>query len=63
MRQVNATEADLKNTTQIDTSNFALKSNLAEVDELDIHELIPVPVNLSKQSDVCKKCCCQKNSI
>ena len=42
----------------IDTSSFALKSNLAslktEVDKLDIDKLVPVPVDLSKLSDVVK---------
>ena len=42
----------------IDTSSFALKTNLAslkiEVDKLDIDKLAPVPVNLSKLSDVVK---------
>ena len=37
---------------------FALKSNLAslktEVDKLDINKLVPVPVDLSKLSDVVK---------
>ena len=37
---------------------FALKTNLAslktEVDKLDIDRLVPVPVNLSKLSDVVK---------
>ena len=46
------------NATRIDTSNFALKSNLAslktEVDKLYIDKLIPVPVDLSKLSDVVK---------
>ena len=53
-----ATKTDLKNATRIDTPNFALKSNLAslkaEVDKLDIDKLIPVPVDLSKLSDVVK---------
>ena len=53
-----ATKAELKNATGIDTSNFALKLNLAsletEVDKLDIDKLIPVPVDLSKLSDVVK---------
>ena len=39
-------------------SSFALKSNLAslktEVDKLDIDKLVPVPVELSKLSDVVK---------
>ena len=53
-----ATKADLKNVTQVDTSSFALKTNLAnlktEVDKLDIDKLAPVPVDLSKLSDVVK---------
>ena len=51
-----ATKTDLKNVTHIDTSSFALKTNLAsvktEVDKLDIDKLVPVPVDLSKLSDV-----------
>ena len=53
-----ATKSDLKNAIGIDSSNFALKSNLAslktEVDKLDIDKLIPVPVDLSKLRDVVK---------
>ena len=53
-----ATKADLKNVTHIDTSRFALKTNLAslktEVDKLDIDKLAPVPVDLSKLSDIVK---------
>ena len=53
-----ATKADLKNVTQVDTSRFALKTNLAslktEVDKLDIDKLVPVPADLSKLSDVVK---------
>ena len=53
-----ATKTDLKNVTHVDTSSFALKTNLAslktEVDKLDIDKLAPVPVNLSKLSDVVK---------
>ena len=53
-----ATKADLKNATGIDTSNFALKSNLAslktEVDKSYTDKLIPVSVDLSKLSDVVK---------
>ena len=51
-----ATKTDLKNVTDVDTSSFALKTNLAslktEVDKLDIDKLAPVPVDLSKLSDV-----------
>ena len=53
-----ATKTDLKNVTHIDTSSFALKTNLAslktEVDKLDIDKLMPVPVDLSKLSNVVK---------
>ena len=53
-----ATKTDLKNVTHIDTSSFALKTNLAslktEVDELDIDKLAPVPFDLSELSDVVK---------
>ena len=51
-----ATKADIKNISHVDTSSFALKTNLAslktEVDKLDIDKLVPVPVDLSKMSDV-----------
>ena len=47
-----ATKTDIKNISHVDTSNFALKSDLAslktEVDKLDINKLVPVPVDLSK---------------
>ena len=53
-----ATNTDLKNVTHVDTSSFALKTNLAnlkaEVDKLDIDKLAPVPVDLSKLSNVAK---------
>ena len=53
-----ATKTDLKNVTHVDTSSFALKTNLAslktEVDKLDIDKLAPVPVDLSKLSNVVK---------
>ena len=52
------TNTDLKNVTHVDTSSFALKTNLAnlktEVDKLDIDKLAPVPVDLSKLTDVVK---------
>ena len=51
-----ATKRDIKNISHVDTSGFALKSNLAslktEVDKLDIGKLVPIPVDLSKLSDV-----------
>ena len=53
-----ATKTDLKNVTHVDTSTFALKANLAnlktEVNKLDIDKLAPVPIDLSKLSDVVK---------
>ena len=53
-----ATKTDLKNVTDVDTSSFALKTNLAnlktEADNLDIDKLAPVPVDLGKPSDVAK---------
>ena len=51
-------KTDLKNVTDVDVSNFALKQNLASlksnVDKLGIAKLVPVPVDLSKLSDVVK---------
>ena len=53
-----ARKTDCKDATQVDTSNFAPKTNFAslkaEVDKLDIDKLVPVPVDLSKLSDVLK---------
>ena len=53
-----AKKADIKIMSHIDTSSFALKSNLAslnpEFDKLDIDKLVSVPVDLSKLSDVVK---------
>ena len=63
------TKTDLKYVTHVDTSCFALKSNLAslktEVDKLDIAKLVPVFVDLSKLSyvvknDIVKKAICDK---
>ena len=53
-----ATKSDLQNVTQVHTSIFARKTNLAslrtEVDNLDIEKLVSVPTDLSKLSDVVK---------
>ena len=53
-----AIKTNIKNISHVDTSSFALKTNLAnlktEVDKLDIDKLAPVPVDLSKLSDVVK---------
>ena len=47
-----------KNIPHVDTSSFALKTNLAnlktEVDKLDIDKLVSVPTDLSKLSNVVK---------
>ena len=51
-------KTDLKNVAHVYVRSFALKSNLVslkpEVDKLDIDKLSPVPVDLSKLSDVVK---------
>ena len=53
-----ATNTDLNNVAHVDTSCFALKINLdslkTEADKLDFDKLVPVPVDLSKLSDVLK---------
>ena len=53
-----ATKEDIKNITHVDTSNFALKTNLSnlktEVDKLDIDKLVSIPNDLSKLSNVVK---------
>ena len=53
-----AAKAEIKNISHVYNSSFALKSNIAslktEVDKLDIDKLVPVPVDLSKLSDVVK---------
>ena len=49
-------KTDIKIISHIDTSSFALKTNLAnlktEVDKLDIGKLVPIPVDFSKVSDL-----------
>ena len=53
-----ATKVDIKNITYVDTSNFELKTNVAnlktEVDNLDIEKLVPISADLSKLSNVIK---------
>ena len=53
-----ATKSNMKNISPVDTSSFALNTNLAslktEVDKLDIDRLVPVPADLSKLSNVVK---------
>ena len=48
-----ATKLELKKATEIVTSYFALKSNLARL-KLDIDKLVPIPVDLSKLKLVTK---------
>ena len=54
-----ATKADIKNISHVNTSSFALKTNLAdlktEVDKLDIDNLVPASTDLSKLYNVVKK--------
>ena len=53
-----ATKTGLKTVTHVDTSSFAIKTNLTnlknEVDKLEIDKLTPVPVDFSKLNDVAK---------
>ena len=53
-----ATKEDIKNITHVNTSNFALKTNLAnlktEVDKLDIDKLVSIPNDLRKLSNIVK---------
>ena len=60
-----ATKSDIKNIINVDTSRFALKTNLAslktEFDKLNIDKLDPIPVDLSKLCDVVKNDFVKKN--
>ena len=53
-----ATKKHINDITHVDTSKFALKTNLAylktEVDKLNIDKLVPVPNDLCKLSNVVK---------
>ena len=53
-----ATKADIKNITHVDTSRFALKTNLAsiktKVDKLDIDKLKILPNNFNLKNEVDK---------
>ena len=54
-----ATKEDIKNISHVDTSSFALKTNLAnlktEVNKSGIDKLVPLPTDLSKLSNVLKR--------
>ena len=60
-----ATKADIKKVSHVNTSSFALKTNLAdlktEVDKLDIDNLVPASTDLSKLYNVVKKDAVKKN--
>ena len=62
-----ATKKEINDITQVDTSNFALKTNLTnlktEVDKLDIDKLTTVPVDLRKLSNVVKNDVVKKNCV
>ena len=62
-----ATKTDIKNISYVDTLSFALKPNLTslktEVNKLDFDELVPVPVDFSKLSDIVKNDVVKKNCI
>ena len=53
-----ARKTDIKTISHVDTSSFALKTNLAdlktEVDKLDVDKVGPVLVDLSKLCDLVK---------
>ena len=53
-----ARKTDIKNISHVDTSSFALKTNLANlktiVHKLDNEKLVPIPTDLSKRSNVVK---------
>ena len=59
------TKTDLINVTHVDTSSFALKTNLAtlktEVDQLDIDKLVPVSTDLSKLINAVKNDAVEKD--
>ena len=52
------TKEDIKNIAHVDTSNFALKTNLSslktDIDKLDIDKLAPIPNDLSELSNIVK---------
>ena len=60
-------KTDLKNVTHVDTSHFALTTNLAslktEDDKLDIEKLEPVPVDLNTLSDGVKNDVAKKSVL
>ena len=61
-----ATKKDIKDITHVDTSSYALKTNLAalktEVDKIDTDKLKTVPDDLAKLSNVVKKIAVKKTT-
>ena len=47
------TKADIRNISHVDTSSFALKTNLANL-KTELDNLLPVPTDLSKLSNIIK---------
>ena len=62
-----ATKTDIKSISHVNTSSFALKTNLPNlktgVDKLDIDKLVPVTTDLSKLSNVIKNDVVKKNCV
>ena len=61
-----ATKTDVKNISHVDTSSFALKTNLAnlktEVDKLGIDKLVPAPTDLNELNNVVKSYVIKKDA-
>ena len=57
-----ATKTDIKNILHVDASSFVLKSELASL-KAGVDKLVPVPVDLSKLSDVVKTMLLKKLSM
>ena len=57
-----AAKADIKNISHVDTSSFALKTNLANL-KTEVDKLVPVPVDVSKLSDAVKNDVVKKRCV
>ena len=55
-----ATKEDIKNISHVDTSSFAIKTNLAN-SKTEVDKLVPVLVDLSTLSNVVKNDVVKKN--
>ena len=62
-----ATKTHLKNTTHVDVSSFASKTNLAalktEVDKIDVDKLKTTPVDLAKLTNAVEHNLVKKNCL